>query len=554
MAEEVTPVGDSVVRLLKAVEDDSYVPFGAQSRDVHREMDVSSGEETKLESNMVGQIASEKDSPEHEQNTIIPSVADQMIQEMYKVALTNVDHIDPASSKPSPSPRSHDIQEVNVIGRVVSHPGTSDQFENGEDPSPSGSVDLDVNKVDEAESDQNGLQEESSAISSSHQQDPSLEYKRSVYSSDKKVGELAEKMASFEPPITSVEESVFSDLAEDLQKEKNATEDLFRVGIPEITVSYPVPSDDESNDGIPVATGGESNDGSPVERSTKWSVGEDEVQEQPSVKDQNITADTQLNRDLSQESPTFNREEMESRETAADSSSFSIESKQSGVSESSLENYFALTEASSGKQGDDGTAAQSSRNVPNLGERASNLLSQLRSEIASMKSARLSSISPAIASEDDVNGAKVGDNMCHVGDKAYTVKTSLTSQARDPSLLELQECDSVEQTLQEHGTSGQASTKCDIPETSSQERDVCHAASQERDTCRSEPVLQENEVLQGRDPSQPGPVSAVTYRLPLFEDVDSTCTSLSLDDFDLNSEEGSNLPFDTGHTFDEKEG
>lgn len=545
MAEEVTPVGDSVVRLLKAVEDDSYVPFGAQSRDVHREMDVSSGEETKLESNMVGQIASEKDSPEHEQNTIIPSVADQMIQEMYKVALTNVDHIDPASSKPSPSPRSHDIQEVNVIGRVVSHPGTSDQFENGEDPSPSGSVDLDVNKEAEAESDQNGLQEESSAISSSHQQDPSLEYKRSVYSSDKKVGELAEKMASFEPPITSVEESVFSDLAEDLQKEKNATEDLFRVGIPEIIVSYPVPSDDESNDGFPVATGGESNDGSPVERSTKWSVGEDEVQEQPSVKDQNITADTQLDRDLSQESPTFNQEEMESQ---------AIESKQSGVSESSLENYFALTEACSGNQGEEGTAAQPSCNVPNLGERASNLLSQLRSEIASMKSARLSSISPAIASEDDVNGAKVGDNMCHVGDKAYTVKTSLTSQARDPSLLELQECDTVEQTLQEHGTSEQASTKCDIPETSSQERDVCHAASQERDTCRSEPVLQENEVLQGRDPSQPGPVSAVTYRLPLFEDVDSTCTSLSLDDFDLNSEEGSNLPFDTGHTFDEKEG
>ena len=144
--------------------------------------------------------------------------------------------------------------------------------------------------------------------------------------------------------------------------------------------------------------------------------------------------------------------------------------------------------------------------------------------------------------------------MGHVGDKAYTVTTSLASQARDPSLLELQECDTFEQTLQEHGTSEQASTKCDIPETSSQERDVCHAASQERNTCRSEPVLQENEVIQGRDPSQPGPVSAVTYRLPLFEDVDSTCTSLSLDDFDLNSEEGSNLPFDTGHTFDEKEG
>lgn len=50
--------------------------------------------------------------------------------------------------------------------------------------------------------------------------------------------------------------------------------------------------------------------------------------------------------------------------------------------------------------------------VPNLGERASSLLSQLRSEIASMKTARLSNASPI----QDVDSAGDGTEMSQQSD------------------------------------------------------------------------------------------------------------------------------------------
>ena len=110
--------------------------------------------------------------------------------------------------------------------------------------------------------------------------------------------------------------------------------------------------------------------------------------------------------------------------------------------------------------------------APSLGERATSLLSQLRSEIANMKTARLSSASPNISSDDDADTTE------------------------------------IENTEQANLALGHANTSS------------VDATSQESDT-----------VLEKRDTSQSEPVSAVTYRLPLFEDVDSTCTSLSLDDF-----------------------
>lgn len=118
------------------------------------------------------------------------------------------------------------------------------------------------------------------------------------------------------------------------------------------------------------------------------------------------------------------------------------------------------------------TVSSESVHVPNLGERASSLLSQLRSEIASMKTARLSNASPIQAAAGD-------------GDATET----------------------------------------------SQQRDTSQPASQERDL------------------SQPGAVSAATYRLPLFEDVDSVCSSFSLDDFlsDPVTEEALSFASETYH-------
>lgn len=105
-------------------------------------------------------------------------------------------------------------------------------------------------------------------------------------------------------------------------------------------------------------------------------------------------------------------------------------------------------------------------NVSNLGERATSLLSQLRSEIANMKTARLSSASPDAT--------------------ATGVESTLHSNL-DPENVEKS---SDELTTQESDTASKI-----------------------------------------YDVSEPEHVPAVTYRLPLFEDVDSTCTSLSLDDF-----------------------
>ena len=199
-----------------------------------------------------------------------------------------------------------------------------------------------------------------------------------------------------------------------------------------------------------------------------------------------------------------------------------------------------------------------------MGERASNLLSQLRSEIASMKSARLSSVVPIIAPEDDANDPDVENNQGHAGHETNSATASLTSQERDLSDLQdrdtfqvtPKELDTSEHALQEHCSSDQASKKRDIPEPSSQELGIFHVESEARDT--SEPVSQEcntiQTVPQRRDPSQPGPVSAVTYGLPLFEDVDSTCTSFSLDDYDPNVEEALDLPLETGDRFDDNEG
>ena len=106
------------------------------------------------------------------------------------------------------------------------------------------------------------------------------------------------------------------------------------------------------------------------------------------------------------------------------------------------------------------------------------------------------------------------------------------------------------------GKSDQTSRKGDTPETLFLERGVVQATSQEH-----QPVTQDSSLLQSasrerhfsddamldfvtlqRDPFQVDSASTITYRLPLFEDVDSTCTSLSLDDYDPGVEEIPDMP------------
>ena len=167
--------------------------------------------------------------------------------------------------------------------------------------------------------------------------------------------------------------------------------------------------------------------------------------------------------------------------------------------------------------------------LPNLGERASNLLSQLRSEIESMKSARLSGVLPIIAPGHEV-----------------TAGSAVVLQEQDAlcSLLHKRDRDQVASEAREF--SEQSSGNRDTSEPPPQELDDFRVESKGHEIVTHDSKLPQSASLQRetydkaipdyvtalRDSSQIGPASTVTYRLPLFEDVDSACSSLSLDDLD----------------------
>lgn len=482
--------------------------------------------------NMLGQVNRQNDSQEPEVNALTSSIPDLMIQEMYKVALTNQDQIDTAENEWSSSTEGPDLRGDDMEVSHFSHVEHAGRDESDEELSPSGPVTFEVAKVIQADFDQEEVQEGRKALAFNGQVGIQLEHE--TRPSD----EQMDALKGYTAPSEVLEESLDKGQIQQLSEE-----DLLPVGVPEIIVSSPVPTDDES-----------SYDGSAGESGIEGFVGEGDVNEvQAKAEQRPDENDSQCDVDLSWTSQTFKHEDMESHKTAEDSSAVPTESKQENAS----------TEASSGKSGEGATVGQPSfsavqGSVPNLGERASNLLSQLRSEIASMKSARLSSVVPIIAPEDDADKPDVDNNQGHVDHETSQKRdlSYLESQDRDTFQVTPKELDTFEQALHEHCSSDQASKKRAIPEPSSQELGTFYAESEVRDT--SEPESQEcntiQTVSQGRDPSQPGPVSAVTYGLPLFEDVDSTCTSFSLDDYDPNVEEALNLPSEIGDRFDDNEG
>lgn len=282
-----------------------------------------------------------------------------------------------------------------------------------------------------------------------------------------------------ESPATDVV-SLESQLTGEVPSGDGSAEETLHVSVPEIIVSSPVPTDDEGSDAGSTFEG----DANDVQREV-----EDSEMVRQSIDDKQSGVDS--SREVSS-SCQENKGHTCDIDTYTDQTKENTSIKQEGgISRKYLENkllpfrstadFSPSKETSiSEKPGKDPTVTDQSGctvssesvHVPNLGERASSLLSQLRSEIASMKTARLSNASPiqAAASDDDAT-----------------------------------------------------------------------EMSQQRDT--SQPAPQE------RDSSQPGPVPAVTYRLPLFEDVDSACSSFSLDDFlsDPVTEEALNSVSETNH-------
>ena len=273
--------------------------------------------------------------------------------------------------------------------------------------------------------------------------------------------------------------SLESHLTDDVPSGDASAEETLHVSIPEIIVSSPVPTDDEGSD-AGSAVEGDAN----VQRDV-----EDSEMERQSIDDKQSGMDS--SREVSS-SCQENEGHISYTDTYTDQMKENIYSKQEGgipkkYYENKLLPFRSAADFSASKEASTSekpckeatvtdqsarTVSAESVQVPNLGERASSLLSQLRSEIASMKTARLSNASPIQAAD----GAGDATEM-----------------------------------------------------------------SQQRDT--SQPAPQE------RDLSQPQPLSAVTYRLPLFEDVDSACSSFSLDDVlsDPVTEEALNSASETNH-------
>ena len=539
----------------------------------HKKTDIISDEKLKLE-NVRVQMKSGNDSLEPEVNTVTPSTGD-----LINVTLPSPDHVAVEVNKPTSNIA---LQEDNT-DMTTSHVGRTDRDEKDEELPPPG-----PSKTSHTASD-----EEAGSNLTSGQESRSLD-KEAPPPLDSELDRLEENMVSSEYPHSSAEESSGFQLTGETQKQQVNTDDNLHVSIPDILVSSPVPTDDES-----------SNEGSVLEGDVEEVLME---AEQCSL-DRQIITESQSDAASSWKSQSSKQQDIESRNTASDSSSVPTEnvsddSKLSHIAFSSTGGYVASSQASDRKHDEEETVAETRRSasqgsVPNLGERASNLLSQLRSEIASMKSARLSTVLPIVADEEDTTGREVKNNQDYANHQVNTATASLLSQERgaiklawqehDPFQVTQDKHDTTEPALQEHDTSEPASEECDISEPASEECDISEPASeecdisepaseecdisertlQECDTSKppspendtTEPASQERDIYltgsqerdafhaysQEHDMSQLGPTSTVKFQLPLFEDVDSTCTSFSLDDFisDPTTEEASNLSSDT---------
>ena len=363
-----------------------------------------------------------------------------------------------------------DIEEGNIV--TGNNEGSSSylaghtEYESDKEHSHDRLKDHDTGVVTYSSHIESDLQGGSRVLSSVTQEESG--YETEAIALEAQVSQLEQDMVR---PAGSV--SLDCQLTGEVPSGEGSAEKTLHVSIPEIIVSSPVPTDDESSDAGSTSEG----DANDMQRG----VEDSEMEGQQSIDDK------QSGTDSSQEVPSSCQE---NKGDTCDTATYTNQTKENtcpqkegGISRKHHENKLwpfrstadlsvskeASIDEKPGKETavtDQSERTVSSENVhvPNLGERASSLLSQLRSEIAIMKTARLSNASP------------------------------------------VQVTDATEM-------------------------------SQQRDT--SQPAPQE------RDSSQQGP--AVTYRLPLFEDVDSACSSFSLDDFlsDPATEEALNSATET---------
>ena len=472
-----------------------------------RQLDAKSGAQDKTtgENNM--SVSDQIVPLDSKVNKMVQSSADQMDHKVNEMAASNSREVDLGLNKVT---SSVDLEEDDLAFSTVtekeeecssylSHTGHSDK---GEEESPVCPEEHVTSQLPHSTQDYVELQRGIRVLPLAGQEEPRDQTE--ARASDAQMDQLEENIA----PRASVVESQLPDEAPSWEA---AEEDTLHVSIPEIVVSSPVPTDDESSDGESAVEGDTNEEQREVESSNmeRWDIADDQSHADSSWKFPSSHQEADAIPDQTKPDNTCLRQEGD----ISDSNLLPL---------GSTADYLASTEASSETNGEEAIDAQSSRaasqgSVPNLGERASSLLSQLRSEIASMKTARLASASPIVASDSDGNATEIEN------------ANGITSQERDTSQPASQERDTSQPASQQRDTSQPASQQRDTYLPASQQRDTSQTASQQRDT---------------------GPVSAVTYRLPLFEDVDSTCTSFSLDDIlsEPAIEEAANYDSDTDYT------
>ncbi|XP_067027627.1 uncharacterized protein [Acropora muricata] len=479
---------------------------------LERERKRDPGNEVEPYSGTSSQIDPLRDAVEGDENQSATPLVDQMVEEVYKVALRNTPS-DEGLIDGSQSNLMGDHQLVDAVAvndrRQLNLDG--DQAVDNVDPRLLEGEEDDEDTVESSNSDSliaakqgpveydREQEDKPKIVPFTQQEDPRLESEACYYGDEG----LEEKGRLSEAPFSVVKERQSSGFSDDAQKKQSVSEGPLDVTIPEIIVSSPVHSGDEScgdHDGVEVQA---------------------KVQVKVNVRDNHIDTAASTKSGTALHKSNAGEHGKDVREQGPQSSGASEEVRSRKQCE--------------GRGSDEMSRIEAPRtSLPNLGERASNLLSQLRSEIESMKSARLSGVLPIIApGDEDTAGSAV----------------VLQEQDAPCSLLHKRDRDQVASEARE--ISEQSSGNRDTSEPPPQELDDSRVESKGHELVTHDSKLPQSASLQRdtydkatpdyktalRDSSQLGPASIVTYRLPLFEDVDSACSSLSLDDLDPDVEE-----------------
>ena len=315
------------------------------------------------------------------EDDVLETSTDQVNQGNFDIPLSSL-HVNDMKVK-EPFSSSLEFEEDTKAVETLSQFDDAEGRVSGDAVLPFGPVVAEISEVAPSVSNVEFRQNEMTLPSSIHQEEPD----------DFADGEIDEPKVN----VTLSEGSCYNTehTIHEAHKQEADMEGHLSVGIPEIVVSSPVPTDDES-----------SNEGSVND------LGEDSVQmesKQQSMEKQTFVEGPSEDNQASSTTEVVDNDKYDKFTTTDQTDGEQMgrkslhDDEEIRLSFRSTANVVALKQGSGGEYGTD-VAGESNRDISqesalNLGERASSLLSQLRSEIASMKSARLSGLVLNIASD-----------------------------------------------------------------------------------------------------------------------------------------------------------